>query len=102
MINFVNARDLHGDILPDIGIFDFVPDAYLPLICKFVEELEPLVEQLENPEEFYFLDVKEKYGELRFYPSFYNDEINELIERYTDLSRDVVVNENFPLRTEGY
>lgn len=90
MTNFVLARNSRGEILHDVGAFDEVPDKYLPLLCSFVEELEPLVEGLgEAAEDFYFLQVKEKYGELRFYPSFSTDEIDELIEAYTELSRAV-------------
>lgn len=90
MINFVCARNSRGEILTDVSAFDEVPDKYLPLVCKFVEELEPLVEELgELAEDFYFFQVKEKYGELRFYPSLSVPEIDELIECYTELSRSV-------------
>lgn len=91
MIDFIHARNAFtGEILTDIDAFQEVPPKFLPLICELVERLAPLVEALgEDAKDFFFLQAKEKYGELRLYPSFYTPEIEALLEEIEDRSREV-------------
>lgn len=48
------------------GGFD-VPDAWEPIVRALSAELEALIVQQENPENFRAAQVKEKFGGLRFY-----------------------------------
>ena len=57
--------------------------------------LEPLLKELDTAikklpsdqqEEFYLLDIKEKYGSLRIYPIWYTDEIDNVIDKYSEIS----------------
>lgn len=66
-----------------------------PLIRELSEKLVPLVEQFNKdyppkPEEMYngfaVVQVKEKFGGLRYYTNYSSKEINDLIDEYETLS----------------
>lgn len=66
-------------------------DGWYELIYDLSMELEPLIEKYieENPDEEYYpraMQVKEKYGGLRFYMSSATDEMYDIIENYEMLS----------------
>jgi len=57
-------------------------DGWFYLLWRLCEDLEPLVAELEKQtgQQFEVLQVKEKFGGLRFYPNYNNDAISALIE----------------------
>jgi hypothetical protein len=64
---------------------------WLPLIDKFCQELEKLLEgkypgYKTGKPSFEITQIKEKYGSLRIYTNFTNDDIEALIEKYEALS----------------
>lgn len=70
-------------------------DGWEPLIRELSEKLVPLVEQFNKdyppkPEDMYYgfgvVQVKEKFGGLRYYTNYCSDEINDAIAEYEELS----------------
>jgi len=64
---------------------------WYPLIDKFCQELKELLESKypsykTGKPSFEITQIKEKYGSLRIYTNFTNDDIEALIEKYEDLS----------------
>lgn len=57
---------------------------------RFLHELNILVQSLEHPENFRILQIKEKFGELRFYCNG-DRAIYQLIDDYTALSRTICI-----------
>lgn len=57
---------------------------------KFLHELNILVQSLEHPDNFRIFQIKEKFGELRFYCSS-DKAIDQLINDYTALSRTICI-----------
>ena len=57
---------------------------------KFLHELNILVQTLEQPDRFRITQIKEKFGELRFYCNGDNA-IYQLIQDYTDYSRTICI-----------
>ena len=57
-------------------------DGWFDLVWRLCERLEPVVaaEEAESGRPFHVLQVKEKFGGLRFYPNYNNDAIYALIE----------------------
>lgn len=60
----------------------------------------PLFEDIQNEvntwkkearDDFYFTDIKEKFGELRIYTSTMNDKLFEILEAYCAISRNVCI-----------
>lgn len=45
----------------------------------------------EARDDFYFCDIKEKFGELRIYPSSMSDKLFEILEAYCAISRNVCI-----------
>lgn len=85
-IDFIHARNCRGEILEDVDAFYEVPIKWLSVLCKFVEDLTPAVERLgDDAVDFYFLQVKEKFGHLRFYPTFTNAEIDQILSTYESI-----------------
>lgn len=66
-------------------------DGWTDLLVELCEKMQSYLSTLE-PEilnEFVALQVKEKYGELRFYLSAYDEVLENLISEYTKKSRYV-------------
>jgi len=62
-----------------------VGDGWFDLLYELSEKLQPLVNDINNKyEQFTFavVQVKEKFGGLRFYVNGASDEINDLIDEY--------------------
>lgn len=60
----------------------------------------PMIEDIQNEvntwsqeerENFYFMDIKEKFGELRVYTSHMTNKLFEIIEAYCAISRNVCI-----------
>ena len=55
---------------------------------KLCEEMNAIIQTwpVEEQEEFYIIDIKEKWGRLCIYTSFTTDELEKVIEKYEALS----------------
>lgn len=61
---------------------------------QMCEEIQCELDKL-NPEEaknFHIVQIKEKYGFLHFYVSSYNKQINDIIEKYAEMSKRICYN----------
>ena len=75
--------NVEGNIRETLMPFGFAHgDGWFDLVWRLCERLEPLVaaEEAETGRSFHVLQVKEKFGGLRFYTNFNNDAISALIE----------------------
>jgi hypothetical protein len=75
--------NLNGDVRVTMMRFGFVhDDGWFDLIWRLCDSLEPVVAAAESEalRPFQVLQVKEKFGGLRFYTSFSNDSISALID----------------------
>jgi hypothetical protein len=74
--------DVHGSIQSTLMPFGFEhSDGWFDIIWRLCEHLEPLVAQFERESglEFKVLQVKEKFGGLRFYSNFSDEAISHVI-----------------------
>lgn len=62
-------------------------DGWYDIIFQLCERLEPLVANLDDAAQFQVVQVKEKFGGLRFYVEGSSDEIEAVIESACELSR---------------
>ena len=75
--------NVQGDIRETLMPLGFTHgDGWFDLVWRLCERLEPVVaaEEAESGRPFHVLQVKEKFGGLRFYPNYNNDAIYALIE----------------------
>jgi hypothetical protein len=75
--------DVHRDVRRTLMPFGFqCEDGWFNLIRSLCEELEPLVAEVERTtkKQFKVIEVKQKFGSLRFYVDNANDAIRECIE----------------------
>jgi len=82
------GKVLDGD--EDTSIFYYrLPDGWkIAFLEPLLKELDAAIKKLPpaQQEEFYLLDVKEKYGSLRIYPIWYTNEIDKVIDKYSEIS----------------
>jgi hypothetical protein len=76
--------DRHGDMRSTCMVWGFPGDGWEPLIRRLSEKLESLIQKLHDatPDDPYLpraMQVKEKYGGLRFYMTSETDEMTKLI-----------------------
>lgn len=67
-------------------IYYDVPDYFCEIFQLLYQEI---CNYPKIPPDFCILEAKEKYGELRVYCSHYIQEIENLIENYAEVSKDV-------------
>jgi len=56
-------------------------DGWFDIINRLCEKIEPIIEQQENPDDYYVEQVKEKFAGLRFYMSLHDEKIEECIRQ---------------------
>jgi hypothetical protein len=74
--------NVHGDPRQTLMPLGFQHgDGWFDIVWRLCEDLEPLVAEAEKKsgERFEVLQVKQKFGTLRFYVSLHNNVIDELI-----------------------
>ena len=54
-------------------------DGWFDLLNNLCEKMETYINSTENPDAYYVVQIKEKWGTLRFYMSGYSDEIDALV-----------------------
>lgn len=69
-------------MLYDDSIFECVGPGWRTLLQELLGKIEPLVD-----DNFEIYQVKEKYGELRFYTNKISSDVEEIIEDYVERSR---------------
>ena len=79
----------------DSAIWQEMPIKWRALFGKeFLEGLRDIYLRMtpEEKENFYVLQTKEKYGEMRVYCSSYNEEVEKFINIYKELSKEYPLN----------
>lgn len=99
---FLYPRDGAGD--PIVGTdrcpFDFsftaldtfdIPEGWRGIVSHFVGELGDIFNEFdaEHQMAFYLKNIYEENGILHIYPSFYTEEVLNLIYKYQDIAKDV-------------
>lgn len=65
-----------------------IPEGWFKVFGKeLIQDLNEAIDS-ENIEDFEFLEVKEKWLELRMYIHPYSERLEEIIEKYMELSRE--------------
>lgn len=76
----------------DITKLDEMPDGWrVAFGIKMCEEIKKVLKKHNLLEEYKVLQIKEKFGELRWYGNIYIDELNEVIDKYTEKSRYICI-----------
>ena len=72
---------------------DAMPDGWRKAFgLQMCEELKQELIRINKIDEFRIVQIKEKFGELRFYTNWTTDEIEAIINKYTKLSRKTCIN----------
>ena len=67
---------------------DAMPDGWRKAFgLQMCNELKEALEKIDKINEFRIAQIKEKFGELRFYTNWINDDINKIIVKYEAISR---------------
>ena len=75
---FAIPRDSSGNKIDELFYADLIPEGWVDLFIDMCKEIK----QLNPPDDFYFTDVKEKYNQLRCYPSISIEDIDNIIQNY--------------------
>ena len=71
---------------------DFMPKGWRKAFGNMMmEELRDELIKIDFLDGFRILQIKDKWGELRFYTNYINDEIDCIIKKYTTISRNVCI-----------
>ena len=72
---------------------DAMPDGWRKAFgLQMCEEVKQELIKINKMDEFRIAQIKEKFGELRFYTNWVTDEIEAIINKYTKLSRKTCIN----------
>ena len=82
---FLRLRDIDGTIdteskFPMMGLE--IPDGWYKLFFQMCSDIKPILEKEGVLDDFYFLQVKEKYDTLRCYHSGAPKEVDDIIMKY--------------------
>ena len=105
---FLRVRDIDGTIdtsahFPMIGLD--IPNGWYQLFFQMCDDLKPVLEKEGMLNDFYFVQVKEKFNELRCYSGHWEtSEIQDILRKYEYLSRFVCTVCGLPTEyeTQGY
>ena len=90
---FLRVRDIDGSIdtkskFPMMGLE--IPDGWYKLFFKMCSDIKPILEKEGAIDNFYFLQVKEKYNELVCYSNGATSfDVEQILQKYRYLSRFV-------------
>lgn len=93
------ARNWRGEPIYGSNMMNnFMPGWRKAFEDSFVKEMDIAYNALPDneKEDFYFLQVKEKYGRLTIYPTYYSSEIDTVLSKYEDLSTRTCCNCGVP------
>jgi hypothetical protein len=87
-------KAMTGEVHPDydyqyiVGEYD-LPEGWMQLFLQACEDIREPLEKAGDLEKFRFLQVKEKYGQMRLYHSGAADEVCDILSKYEFLSEQV-------------
>lgn len=104
---FLRARGIDGEIdyedkFPMMGLE--IPNGWFKLFYQMCDDIKPIIEDQGLMANFYFLQVKEKYNQLRCYASIDVPEIDAILDKYEQMASQVCVQCGAPASkiTSGY
>ena len=104
---FLAERTLDGEIdteaeFPMICLE--IPNGWMRLFYQMCDDIKPILEQKGLMDKFYFVQVKEKFNQLRCYASIDVPEIAEFIAKYEFMATNVCIRCGAPAEyeTTGY
>lgn len=85
-----------GEIISDYDYtfteLDMMPDGWREAFgIQLCEELKAALDKTNIAEPWFPTQIKEKYGELRWYANWYTKEIEEILDKYSKLSRHTCI-----------
>lgn len=101
---FLKINNSYYNSEKEITWLDFMPQGWVETIgLPLCRELKDKLNELNMLEDYEVFQVKEKYGELRWYDNG-NDEIENIIDKYTTLSKNTCAECGKPavILTKGY
>lgn len=105
---FLRLRHIDGTVDTEckfpMMILD-IPDGWYQLFFQMCDDLKPILEKEGMLNDFYFVQVKEKFNELRCYSGHWEtQEIQDILRKYEYLSRFVCTVCGLPAEyeTQGY
>lgn len=70
---------------------DRVPDGWRKAFgIRLCKELKKVIKE-EKCKNIYFMDIKEKYGSLRFYTNIYNEKVEKILDKYDHISKYICI-----------
>ena len=86
---FLRARNIDGTVdinakFPMMGLE--IPDGWYKLFFQMCEDIKPVLKKYNLLNDFYFLQIKEKYNFLRCYYSKAPREVDEIIAKYEQMA----------------
>ena len=100
---FLAERTLDGEIdteaeFPMICLE--IPNGWMRLFYQMCDDIKPILEQKGLMDKFYFVQVKEKFNQLRCYANIDVPEIDEIIAKYEFMATNVCVQCGAPAEYE--
>jgi len=95
---FLLPRNIWTDEIPkdfdySYTELDAMPDGWRKAFgLQMCKELKQELIKINKMDEFRIVQIKEKFGELRFYTNWTTNEIEAIINKYTELSRKTCIN----------
>lgn len=89
---FLRVRDLNGkpDVDADFPMIGLeIPNGWYKLFFQMCDDLMPVLEETGLLNDFYFLQVKEKFNDLICYTATSNEKIDSIIEKYENMAQYV-------------
>ena len=112
MYPYLTSRNPSGKMYDDYEdtVLDEVPDGWKDLVLQMCDELNTLLDKynVSDISEFYFSQIKEKFGRLQIYyvgvPEIIHNEFLDLIDKYSMQSTRICVKCGKPAKyyTQGY
>lgn len=100
---FLRARTIKGaiDTESEFPMVDLeIPNGWYTLFYQMCDDIKPILEEKGLMDKFYFIQVKEKFNQLRCYASIDIPEIEEIIAKYEFLATNVCIQCGAPAEYE--
>lgn len=95
---FLQVRNAwSGEVVPDSTWLDEMPNGWRAAFgMRMVKEISNILKKADYADKYQIVQIKEKFGELRWYdngaPSLIYEELNDCIDRYAALSGATCIN----------
>ena len=87
---FLIPRDIEGHVDEDFEYEYFgweIPRGWIRVFLQMCGDIKPILEKYNMIDDFYFIQVKEKYGMLRCYSTGAPREVQEIIAKYEQMAK---------------